>query len=282
MLKACLITVEPGAHGSITPGTGNVEYGSSPTYTITPGQGYDVADVVVDGDSVGAVTTYQFTDVTAPHTITAAFAVNPSGRPTTTVTGATSAWVNHPVTMTFTGHPGASGSPIAFTEYAIGGASWVQGTTCTVTAEGVTTVQYRSQDEDGVLEDPAKQATVRIDTQKPKVKAKALTARRGAIVRLRYRVKDPLPTSGIGAAAPDRAQRQGKVMTRSSSIPVTVNRWLKVRVSTYAIHAPGVYTVDPARQGPRRQLAEGLDQGADDGALSRAPRAQTRRRRRRR
>jgi hypothetical protein len=145
--------------------------------------------------------------------------------------------------MTFTGHPGASGSPIAFTEYAIGGVSWVQGATCTVTAEGVTTVQYRSQDEDGVLEDPAKQATVRIDTQKPKVKAKALTARRARIVRVRYRVNDPLPSSGSALLRLTVRSASGKVMTRSSSVPVLVNTWLKVRVSTYAIHAPGVYTV---------------------------------------
>jgi autotransporter-associated beta strand protein len=243
MLEACLITVTPGAHGSITPGTGYVEYGSSPAYTIAPDPGYDVADVVVDGDSVGAVTTYQFTDVTAAHTITAAFAVDPSGRPTTTVTGATSSWVNHPVTMTFTGHSGAGGSPIAFTEYSIDGGAWVQGTSCTVGAEGVSTVQYRSQDQDGVLEDPAKQATVRVDTRRPRVKAGSLTARRGAIVRVRYRVADPLPSSGSALVRLVVRSRSGKVMTRSSSVPVIVNRWLRIRVSTYAIHTPGVYTV---------------------------------------
>ena len=233
----------PGEHGSIPPGTGEVDYGSSPTYTITPDTGYEVADVVVDGDSVGAVTSYRFTNVTAAHTISASFAVHPSGMPTTTVKGATPQWVDHPVTMTFTGHPGASGSPIAFTEYAIGGAPWVQGTTCTVTAEGVTTVQYRSQDQAGALEDPAKQATVRIDTQRPTVAAKPRRARRGRIVRVRYIVNDPLPTSGTALVRLVVRSPSGKVMTRSSSTPVTVNKWLKIRVSTYAIHAAGVYTV---------------------------------------
>jgi len=35
-----------------------------------------VADVLVDGASVGAVTSYTFTAVTTPHTISATFSVN--------------------------------------------------------------------------------------------------------------------------------------------------------------------------------------------------------------
>ena len=35
-----------------------------------------MADVLVDGVSVGAVTSYTFTDVTADHTIAASFAIN--------------------------------------------------------------------------------------------------------------------------------------------------------------------------------------------------------------
>ena len=42
------ITVTAGAHGSITPGTGEVDYGSSPTYTITPAEGYHIASLTVD------------------------------------------------------------------------------------------------------------------------------------------------------------------------------------------------------------------------------------------
>ena len=70
------ITVTPGAHGSITPGTGAVDHGSSPVYTITPDTGYHVADVLVDGVSVGAVTSHTFSNVTATHTIAATFAIN--------------------------------------------------------------------------------------------------------------------------------------------------------------------------------------------------------------
>ena len=48
--------------------------GADQTFTITPESGYKVADVLVDGRSVGAVATYTFTKVTAKHTIAATFA----------------------------------------------------------------------------------------------------------------------------------------------------------------------------------------------------------------
>jgi len=53
-----------------------VNYGSSQQYTITPFTGYHVADVLVNGESVGAVTSYAFTNVHANHTIRAQFAIN--------------------------------------------------------------------------------------------------------------------------------------------------------------------------------------------------------------
>jgi hypothetical protein len=73
------ITASAGAGGSISPlGTTTLSIGASQTYTITPAAGYHVADVLVDGASVGAVATYSFTNITANHTIAAAFAANPS------------------------------------------------------------------------------------------------------------------------------------------------------------------------------------------------------------
>jgi hypothetical protein len=45
--------------------------------SITPAAGYHVADVLVDGISVGAVTNYAFSNVTADHTIEVLFAQNP-------------------------------------------------------------------------------------------------------------------------------------------------------------------------------------------------------------
>ena len=51
-------------------------------FTITPDTGYHVADVLVDGASVGAVTSYPFTNVTANHTIAASFAAGRAGHRT--------------------------------------------------------------------------------------------------------------------------------------------------------------------------------------------------------
>ena len=54
-----------------------MDYGADQTFTITPSTGYHVADVLVDGVSVGAVTSYTFEDVSANHTISASFEANP-------------------------------------------------------------------------------------------------------------------------------------------------------------------------------------------------------------
>ena len=71
------ITPTAGANGSISPsGAVTVSYGSSQTFTMTPTKNYHVSDVKVDGTSVGAITSYTFSDVTANHTITASFALN--------------------------------------------------------------------------------------------------------------------------------------------------------------------------------------------------------------
>ena len=70
------LTVTAGANGQITPGTKTVNYGSSQTFAITPNTGYHIADVTVDGSSVGAVTSYTHSTITASHTIAASFAIN--------------------------------------------------------------------------------------------------------------------------------------------------------------------------------------------------------------
>jgi hypothetical protein len=69
------ITSSAGPGGNIAPlGSTAVTSGGSQAYAISPDPGYHVADVLVDGSSVGPVTTYAFTDVTADHTISASFA----------------------------------------------------------------------------------------------------------------------------------------------------------------------------------------------------------------
>ncbi|HME43097.1 MAG TPA: C1 family peptidase [Syntrophorhabdales bacterium] len=69
------ITTSAGANGTISPvGPVNVVGGTSQTFKITPAAGYKIASVVVDSNSVGAVSSYTFTNVTATHSISASFA----------------------------------------------------------------------------------------------------------------------------------------------------------------------------------------------------------------
>ncbi len=71
------ITASAGTGGIIAAtGAVSVVDGANQGFTITPDTGYHVADVLVDGSSVGPVTTYNFTGVTADHTISANFAIN--------------------------------------------------------------------------------------------------------------------------------------------------------------------------------------------------------------
>jgi M6 family metalloprotease-like protein len=55
--------------------------GANQTFTITPDAGNQVDDVVVDGGSVGAVTSYTFTNVVQEHSIVAYFRCLPSYNP---------------------------------------------------------------------------------------------------------------------------------------------------------------------------------------------------------
>lgn len=72
------ITATSGSNGSIAPaGVTPIDYDGSQAYAITPDIGYHVADVLVDGTSVGAVTTYTFSAVRSSRTIEASFAADP-------------------------------------------------------------------------------------------------------------------------------------------------------------------------------------------------------------
>ena len=72
------ITATAGEGGSIDPsgdvnGDVIVDCGSTPTFTIIPDQCYTVADVLVDGQSVGALTSYTFLPVHKDYEIEATF-----------------------------------------------------------------------------------------------------------------------------------------------------------------------------------------------------------------
>jgi hypothetical protein len=69
------ITATAGTGGIINnSGAFSVLSGANQTYNIIPSSGYTIANVLVDGTSVGAVSTYTFTNVTANHTISVTFA----------------------------------------------------------------------------------------------------------------------------------------------------------------------------------------------------------------
>ena len=68
------IKATAGAGGSISPsGNVSVREGGDQTFTITPDKGYAVANVKIDGKSIGAVKSYTFENVSSPHTIEAIF-----------------------------------------------------------------------------------------------------------------------------------------------------------------------------------------------------------------
>ncbi|PCJ52740.1 MAG: hypothetical protein COA79_23260, partial [Planctomycetota bacterium] len=73
------IIASNGSKGSISPlGSITVSNGNNQTFTLSPDSGYQVDDVLVDGSSVGAITSYTFTNVTTDHTIHATFNTLPT------------------------------------------------------------------------------------------------------------------------------------------------------------------------------------------------------------
>ncbi|MBI4690100.1 MAG: hypothetical protein HY754_07510 [Nitrospirae bacterium] len=76
-IKTFTVTTWAGLNGTITPsGNVTVNYGSNQTFEITPVGGYHVENVTVDNVSVGVITTYTFSSVTADHAISAIFSIN--------------------------------------------------------------------------------------------------------------------------------------------------------------------------------------------------------------
>lgn len=75
--KTFYISAIANEHGKITP-SGNVEviYNGSQKFLIEPNKGYHISDVKVDAVSVGAVSEYEFINITSSHTIRANFEIN--------------------------------------------------------------------------------------------------------------------------------------------------------------------------------------------------------------
>jgi uncharacterized repeat protein (TIGR02543 family) len=110
-INAYTINVTVCLGGIITPsGSVTVNPGGSQTFTITPNAGYHVADVKVDGVSVGAVTTYTLDNLSANHTIEVSFGINQyrligTGGPNGTIIPSGPVIVDHGGSLTFTMTP---------------------------------------------------------------------------------------------------------------------------------------------------------------------------------
>ena len=79
------IKATAGTGGSISPsGNVSVREGRDQTFTITPDKGYAVANVKIDGKSIGAVKSYTFENVSRTHTIEVIF-MKANGNPQTGV-----------------------------------------------------------------------------------------------------------------------------------------------------------------------------------------------------
>ena len=79
------IKATSGSGGSISPsGSISVREGGDQTFTITPDKGYAVANVKIDGKSIGAVKSYTFENVSRTHTIEVIF-MKANGNPQTGV-----------------------------------------------------------------------------------------------------------------------------------------------------------------------------------------------------
>jgi hypothetical protein len=163
------VTATAGANGTISPsGAQSVASGGTVTFTMTPATGYRVADVLVNGASVGAVTTYTFTNVTADATISVTFAPDKKATSTTLKANAKVVKVNTYVTLTAKLVGGGSGCALRFEVMKPGqktyklmktvkvGASGVATYKTKVTAKGTWTYRVRFLGDDTHLPAPLK------------------------------------------------------------------------------------------------------------------------------
>ncbi len=68
------ITASAGSNGSISSaGVSTVCEGNDKTYSFSPASGYSISNVVIDGTSYGAISSYTFTNVTGNHSISVSF-----------------------------------------------------------------------------------------------------------------------------------------------------------------------------------------------------------------
>ncbi|MBP7526935.1 MAG: fibronectin type III domain-containing protein [Syntrophorhabdaceae bacterium] len=110
------ISASAGTGGSISPsGNVSVASGSSRSFIITPASGYTISGVTVDGQSVGAVSSYTFSNVRANHTIAATFRSSGTSGTTYTLTITKTGTGSGTVTANPSGTVFASGTRVTLT-----------------------------------------------------------------------------------------------------------------------------------------------------------------------
>ena len=114
ILNTHTIAASAGTHGNVSPsGSVTVSNGAGQSFSISPDQYYRVADVVVDGTSVGSVTTYTFDNVDRDHTIVASFVLE--NQPPVANAGADqTVLVNDTVQLDGSGSSDADGDSVIF------------------------------------------------------------------------------------------------------------------------------------------------------------------------
>jgi len=130
-------------------------------------------------------------------------------------------WGKAPVTVALIPSDALSGmiGGSAKSEYSLdGGATWTTGTSATISAQGQTTLLYRSVDAAGNVERD-KSATVRIDSAKPTTRAFKASVKKGKKVKLAYRVSDPTP--GCGQATVTLKIYKGKKLKKTIKVKGT-------------------------------------------------------------
>ena len=77
------VSVTAGPGGSVSPsGAVEVESGHSVTFTITPDEGYELSQLLIDGALTSLQESYTFSDVTQDHTLYAVFQLTQTAPPT--------------------------------------------------------------------------------------------------------------------------------------------------------------------------------------------------------
>lgn len=133
------IVASAGSNGAISPsGTVTLEEGSNQTFAITPDTGYETVDVLVDGSSVGAVSSYTFNDLSEDHTISVTFqAIAPTVYQAEDRTDYYGAWLK-------TSHAGYTGSAAVNLRYNDGNYThWIEWDNVNVVSAGTYTLTFR-------------------------------------------------------------------------------------------------------------------------------------------